>query len=38
MRKLLLTLAVLCGTVSAWAQTVVTAIDTEKVGSVEIYC
>lgn len=35
MRKLLLTLAVLCGTVSAWAQTVVTAIDTEKVYTLE---
>ena len=35
MRKLLLTLAVLCGTVSAWAQTVVTAINTEKVYTLE---
>jgi len=35
MRKLLLTLAVLCGTVSGWAQTVVTAINTEKVYTLE---
>ena len=35
MRKLLLTLAVLCGTVSAWAQTVVTVINTEKVYTLE---
>lgn len=31
MRKLLLTLAVLCGTVSAWAQNVVTSIDVNQV-------